>query len=150
MVTRTLAARAAEMTLRARKALAPYFYKPCALWGLAQGAAAATLLVWFKMNEHVYPPAAVLAGLLVTASQEELSFPRELSFVAVPWLLGHAALYAAALALAKLRAGARVRITKRQFVMAHEAQSDEDLRRTFDTFDTSKDGQLDAAELKVS
>ena len=56
----------------------------------AEGAAAATLLVWYKANEHVFPPAAVLAGLLVTASASPAAS------VAVPWLAGHAVLYASA------------------------------------------------------
>ena len=68
--------------------------------------------------------------------------------MAAPWLAGHGALYAAAAALSKIRARARVALSRRQ--LASLAKGEEELLRVFHSFDTSGDGELDAAELKVA
>ena len=40
---------------------------------IAQGAAAGTLLVWYKANNCIFPPAAVLAGALTTVSLQTVA-----------------------------------------------------------------------------
>lgn len=119
----------------------------------AQGAAAGTLLMWYKATGAIFPPAAVLAGLLTTASVSSsapgfLELGNSLGFLVCPWLAGHAALYACAYAMGLVRAAARVALTKQQ--LRGGALSDEQLRETFHKFDTSGDGALDANELKIA
>lgn len=137
----------------------------------AQSAAAGTLLVWYKCTGGVFPPAAVLAGALATASVASgaaqtsaaaatasgspvktmaSSALRVLRWLAFPWLAGHAGLYACALALSELRTRARVATTKHQARVSLQHQSDAALLETFARFDTNGDRALDADELKVA
>lgn len=128
----------------------------------AQGAAAGILLTWYKVNGLIFPPAAVLAGALTTASltgvastsllltsSSALSAGAALSYLACPWLAGHAWLYGCACALSELRCRVRVHMTQRELLSLH-ARSDEELMELFVRFDTSGDGALDADELKVA
>ena len=109
--------------------------------------------MWYKATGAVFPPAAVLAGLLATASVSATCIPSTLAsalnFLAFPWLAGHAWLYICAHATSFVRTEARVAMTHRSLAsLGH--QSDEALREIFDKFDTSGDGAIDADELKVA
>ena len=122
----------------------------------ADGVSAGVLLVWYKASGAMFPPAAVLAGTLAAAIQKEVqtssaeSISVALQFICFPWLGGHALLYAAAKALAPVRSAARVSLSKDEFSEYLRALTDADLQKTFDTFDTSGDGAIDAIELKVA
>ena len=126
----------------------------------AQGAAAGVLLMWYKCTGAIFPPAAVLAGALATASvsaaSATFSIGRSLSFLAFPWLAGHAFLYGCAIGTSEVRLRARVFMTKRKLRqrptkngLLLENMDDAALRAVFERFDTSGDGVLDADELKV-
>lgn len=122
----------------------------------ADGVSAGVLLMWYKASGAMFPPAAVLAGTLAATIQKEVqttnaeSLSVALQFICFPWLGGHALLYAAARALAPVRSAARVSLSKDQFTEALRALTDDELKQTFDTFDTSGDGAIDAIELKVA
>ena len=111
----------------------------------AQGAAAATLLMWYKSFGHMFPPAAVLAGSLLGCT----SLLSTATYLAIPWLTGHAWLYGCAWAMSVVRSRARVAMTQRRLASLH-THTDAQLRTIFRTFDTSGDHALDAAELKVA
>ena len=130
----------------------------------AQGAAAGVLLTFYKATGAIFPPAAVLAGALTTAamttaapaaasliaaSSTTMSIGSAASYLAMPWLAGHALLYGFACALSEVRWRVRVRLTQRELLSLHD-QSDDALRTLFRRFDTSGDGALDADELKVA
>ena len=122
----------------------------------ADGVSAGVLLVWYKASGAMFPPAAVLAGTLAAAIQNEVqqtnsaSISAALQFICFPWLGGHALLYGAAKAMAPVRSAARVSLSKDEFAEALRALNDDELKKTFDTFDTSGDGAIDAVELKVA
>lgn len=123
---------------------------------VAQGAAAGMLLMWYKATSAVFPPAAVLAGALTAASvsgaaagASTVCVRSALSYLAFPWLAGHAFLYGCAHAMSSVRAQARVAMTTRQLASL-QAHTDERLLEIFHSFDTSGDGALDADELKVA
>lgn len=122
----------------------------------ADGVSAGVLLVWYKASGAMFPPAAVLAGTLAAAIQNEVqetnsaSISAALQFICFPWLGGHALLYGAAKAMAPVRSAARVSLSKGEFAEALRALNDDELKKTFDTFDTSGDGAIDAIELKVA
>ncbi len=123
---------------------------------VAQGAAAGTLLMWYKLTGAMFPPAAVLAGLITAASVGTaaasplgLSLGASASYLCFPWLAGHAWLYGCAHAVSEARSKARVAMSKRELGSLAEC-TDASLRATFSKFDTSGDGALDADELKVA
>lgn len=126
---------------------------------VAQGAAAGTLLMWYKATSAVFPPAAVLAGALTAASvggaasgakgASAVCLRSAARYLAFPWLAGHAFLYGCAHAMASVRAAARVAMTTRQLASL-TSHTDERLVEIFSSFDTSGDGALDADELKVA
>ena len=123
---------------------------------VAQGAAAGTLLIWYKATSAVFPPAAVLAGALTAASANgaasgaaKVCMRSALHYLAFPWLAGHAFLYGVAHVMSSVRAAARVAMTTRQLASL-QAHTDERLLEIFTSFDTSGDGALDADELKVA
>lgn len=70
-------------------------------------------------------------------------------WVAAPWVAGHACIYASALSVSAARSGAR-RAINRQRLKTMTKMSTADLKDLFKRFDTSKDGSLDATELKVA
>jgi len=121
----------------------------------AQGAAAATLLMWYKATNAIFPPAAVLAGALATASltttnpSATAAFTGLLRYLCFPWLAGHAWLYACACAMAEVRRYVRVEFSK-QRLASFKDHTDEQLQDVFEKFDTSGDGALDASELKIA
>jgi hypothetical protein len=124
----------------------------------AQGAAAGVLLAWYKSTGASFPPAAVLAGVLLTATTTSLKGAGASSlkhaqvtvrYLAFPWLAGHAILYGWACAVSELRSRVRVLVTQRN-LLALKGHSDEVLKELFIRFDTSGDGALDADELKVA
>ena len=122
----------------------------------ADGVSAGVLLVWYKASGAMFPPAAVLAGTLAAAIQKEVqttnaeSVNVALELICFPWLAGHGLLYAAAMALAPVRSAARVSLANDQLSETLRALTDDELRKTFETFDTSGDGAIDAIELKVA
>ena len=109
---------------------------------VAQGAAAASLLVWYKALGIVFPPAAVLCVLMAGADSPYM-------FVGKTWLAGHAGLYASALGVAKIRQSTRRAFGERRLASLG-ALSDSDLKKVFTTFDTSGDGSIDATELRLA
>jgi len=125
---------------------------------MASGAAAGSLLMWYKATSTIFPPAAVLSTLMAgsVASQATSSvlssWKSSLNFVAFPWLAGHAALYASAAVLGPARERVRTVLTRRQMTQMGRqlAGYGTSLRETFDKYDTSKDGHLDALELKLA
>jgi len=79
---------------------------------IGAGAAAGTLLVWYKNTNCIFPPAAVLSVLMaqtiVAAGASSTAAPiarwaSSLKFVMAPWLAGHAVLYAAAQGVSLVR-----------------------------------------------
>jgi len=109
----------------------------------AHGAAAGALLMWYKATNCVFPPAAVLCVLMsgVTTSP--------LGFVARTWLAGHACLYASAFGVSTIRSQARIALSKQSLIQLG-GLSNEELKTIFGQFDLSKDGSLDANELKCA
>ena len=106
--------------------------------------AAASTLIWFKMSGTFYPPAAALAVIFVdNAAQAAKGW----SYVLFPSLAGNALLYAGAMGLAVPRAKARAYLAKRQFLLN---MSDAELKQTFLRYDTTKDGVIDAEELRLA
>jgi len=125
------------------------FVPPVAADGLTTG----VLLIWYKTVGTVYPPASVLAGALYSAaaaSEVAGDIGAGASFLVCPWLAGHASLYAAASAVSRLRAAARVRLTRVQLIATEGGLTDEALLEIFDLYDTNTSGFLDASELKVA
>ena len=108
----------------------------------AQGAAAGALLMWYKATNSIFPPAAVLCVLMSGQASS-------LSFVARTWLGGHACLYSGAMAVSAMRQQVRMSIA-RSSLRSLGGLSKEDLLATFRQFDLSKDGSLDASELKCA
>merc|ERR1712196_351892 len=98
----------------------------------AQGAAAATLLMWYKVNGAIFPPAAVLSGALMTASASAASptLISSASFLLFPWFAGHVWLYGCAHVLSSVRLQARIAMTKHRFASL-EGQTEEELRSIF-------------------
>jgi len=119
----------------------------------AQGSAAVALLMWYKAHDCVFPPAAVLAGVLSTASAKaltnELTVQDIAMFLVFPWLAGHGLLFQFAKIMGGVRGKVRVKLALRQ-LRALASESDEVLRSIFNKFDTSGDGKLDPTELKVA
>jgi len=111
----------------------------------AQGCAAGALLVWYKATGVIFPPAAVLCVLMAGVPSGTPVY----SWVAAPWLAGHACLYASALGVSAVRASAR-RAINFKALRAYAGASKEEMRKVFARFDTSKDGSLDAVELKMA
>lgn len=112
----------------------------------AHGGAAASLLMWYKVTGSIFPPAGVLAGLLLSTSAASGSLLATAGYLAQPWLAGHMILYGGALATSALRSRVRVGLTK----AALRAHDDGALLQIFRKFDTSGDSTLDASELKVA
>mmetsp|Transcript_7336 Transcript_7336/g.17701 ORF Transcript_7336/g.17701 Transcript_7336/m.17701 type:complete len:329 (-) Transcript_7336:146-1132(-) len=125
---------------------------------MASGAAAGSLLMWYKATNTIFPPAAVLSVLMAgsVASEAATSVARgwasSLNFVAFPWLAGHAVLYASATVIGQARVRVRTVLTQRQMTQMGRklAGFGTSLRETFDKYDTSKDGHLDPLELKLA
>jgi len=111
----------------------------------AQGCAAGALLVWYKATGCIFPPAAVLCVLMAGVP----AGTNVAQWVAAPWVAGHACIYASALSVSAARSGAR-RAINRQRLKTMTKMSTADLKDLFKRFDTSKDGSLDATELKVA
>ena len=122
---------------------------------VAQGGTAAALLMWYKTFGAIFPPAAVLAGALAAAmgsagaSCATSSIRASLRYLAFPWLIGHAWLYACASGMSAVRSHARVLMTTRELAALGD-QTDDALRAIFLKFDTNHSGDLDAGELKVA
>lgn len=112
----------------------------------AQGAAAGALLVWYKATGCIFPPAAVLCVLM--SGLPAGTAPA--SWVAAPWIAGHACLYASAYGVSQLRGFASSSINKQQLRSNLKTITDAQLKEIFNTFDTSNDGYLDATELRVA
>ena len=72
------------------------------------------------------------------------------SFVANPWLAGHVCLYAAAYSVGLARDQVRQGFNRQRLQGALKGMSTEQLKEIFSRFDTSKDGSLDASELKLA
>jgi len=111
----------------------------------AQGCAAGALLMWYKATGCIFPPAAVLCVLMAGLPTGTSAY----SWVAAPWVAGHACLYASAMGVSKLRAQARWAINRSALRRLASVGTDE-LRAIFSRFDVSKDGSLDATELKMA
>ena len=120
---------------------------------VAQGFSAGVLLVWYKATSAVFPPAAVLVGALTAASigtANTFSLSSALHYLAFPWLTGHAFLYGCAYAMSGVRSQARVALTTRRLRALGGDDDEARLHNVFTHFDTSRDGFLDADELKVA
>ena len=89
-----------------------------------------------------FPPAAVLCVLMSGQASS-------LSFVARTWLAGHACMYAGAMGMSSVRQQARLALA-RSSLSSLSALSHDDLKAAFTQFDLSKDGSLDASELKCA
>jgi hypothetical protein len=117
------------------------------------GAVAASLLVWYKLSGTMFPPVVALAGLILplTANAGDAStfVLSEASFLAVPWLAGHAWLFIAAWATSWIRGRARIAFASQRFADWHD-RSDAQLKAIFDRFDVDDDGSLTGSELKVA
>jgi len=110
----------------------------------AQGAAAGALLVWYKMTGVLFPPAAVLSVLMLQAGAGSMA-----SFILFPWLAGHVGLYTGALGVSALRHQVQLSMAQSR-ITALGSLPDEELKKIFARFDTSKDGFLDPTELRLA
>jgi len=109
----------------------------------ASGCAAGALLMWYKATNCIFPPAAVLCVLMSGMTTSSYAF------VARTWLAGHACLYAGALGVSAIRSQARMSLGKAALSKLG-GLSTEELKKIFAQFDLSKDGSLDATELKCA
>ena len=121
---------------------------------VASAAVAAVLLAFYKSTSTMFPPIVSLAGLLLTHTPDGQgagdNWPlSELAYLASPWVLGHAWLYGCAYVVSFARSRARVVLAHSRFATWAHLNEDEMLS-IFRQFDTSGDGMLDAAELKVA
>ena len=112
----------------------------------AQGCAAGALLAWYKATGCIFPPAAVLCVLMAGVPTGN----SVASFVAAPWVAGHACLYVSAQATSAIRAQASASLNRSKVRAGLAKLSSKELKEIFSRFDTSKDGELDAVELKVA
>ena len=110
----------------------------------AQGAAAATLLIWYKATSSIFPPASALC-LLMNGGVNAGS----LRFVANTWIAGHAVLYAGAMGTGAVRTRARLVIARAK-LRARGGLTTAELREAFDRYDMDNAGTLDVSELKVA
>mmetsp|Transcript_7592 Transcript_7592/g.14878 ORF Transcript_7592/g.14878 Transcript_7592/m.14878 type:complete len:234 (+) Transcript_7592:3-704(+) len=123
---------------------------------VAAGGAAGAMLMWYKANNLVFPPNAVLPILLSQAIVAEAAgtpgWMTAIDFVVFPWLAGHAALYMAAQATSTVRRKVRMSFLqdKMKSKLANKWQSASGIREAFRKYDLSKNGALDAAELKMA
>lgn len=117
---------------------------------VASGAAAGALLVWFKATNTIFPPAAVLSGLVAQSIVTHTSKTSGFAFLAFPWLAGHGLLYASAMAVGQARQAVHGALSARHLRVLPSVLKSQSLREVFNTFDTSKDGHLDAMELKLA
>lgn len=113
--------------------------------------AAGLLLLFKKVSGSFFPPTVGLAAFLAQSGQ--IGHP--LAYLVAPWSTGHLVLYILATLLASVRQSIRVQITKQGWKqqIGKEVDGPEreaHLRKIFDRFDTSGDGQLDAMELKLA
>jgi CBS-domain-containing membrane protein len=120
----------------------------------ASGAAAGALLMWYKATECIFPPAAVVCVLMAgqagqASGLKALTSPAGLNWLATTWLGGHACMYAGAMGTAVVRGKARQAIARSKMRQMGNLSRDE-LRAIFNQFDTSKDGALDALELRCA
>ena len=93
-----------------------------------QGAATGALLMWYKSTACIFPPAAVLAGLMSAAASSGTS---NAAYLAFPWLSGHACLYTSAMAFSTVRATMREKFAKSKLRLL-KTMSDEQLKGIFD------------------
>jgi len=73
------------------------------------GASAGPLLVWYRLTDSVFPPAASLSVLMAASVAGEglAAWTSSLSFLFFPWLAGHAVLWLAACAVGRVRDAVR-------------------------------------------
>lgn len=120
----------------------------------ASGAAAGALLMWYKATECIFPPAAVVCVLMAgqagqASGLKALASPAGLNWLATTWLGGHACMYAGAMGTAVVRGKARQALARRKLRQMGNLSRVEMLT-IFNQFDTSKDGALDALELRCA
>ena len=120
----------------------------------ASGAAAGALLMWYKATECIFPPAAVVCVLMAgqagqASGLKALTSPAGLNWLAKTWVGGHACMYAGAMGTAVVRSKARQAIARSKMRQMGNLSRDE-MRTIFNQFDTSKDGALDAIELRLA
>eukprot|EP00927_Polykrikos_kofoidii_P011124 TRINITY_DN14696_c0_g1_i1.p1 TRINITY_DN14696_c0_g1~~TRINITY_DN14696_c0_g1_i1.p1 ORF type:complete len:416 (-),score=70.17 TRINITY_DN14696_c0_g1_i1:90-1292(-) len=111
----------------------------------ASGGAASALLIMYKSTGVVFPPAVALFGQMA----QKATLQQELLYLFFPWLAGHATIYVWAWVFSYLRSYVRVAMMKAQLRELAE-NTDEELRRIFNLYDTSGDGTLDEDELKIA
>ncbi|KAJ1478371.1 hypothetical protein T484DRAFT_2023433 [Baffinella frigidus] len=127
---------------------------------VALGLAAGTVLLSFKTFNVIFPPSAAL-GVLI--AQEMNVHPGDESrvlslagwitsttFVLSPWLVGHLILFCVAYAVSQLRKVVRRHMVKGQLAGLGAQGNRAELIKTFEKFDTSGDGFLDAEELRIA
>lgn len=124
---------------------------------IVQCFAAGSLLLFKKVSGSFFPPTVGLAAFLAQSGQggHAHSIAKHLGYVIAPWGAGHFVLYIMALLLASVRQNIRVQISRQAWKQklgkeAHGPGRETYLRKVFDRFDTSGDGQLDATELKLA
>lgn len=123
---------------------------------VALGLAAGVVMLFYKSLNVIFPPAAVLGVLISQETKREESifslhdWWKTASFVLSPWLLGHGLLYLSAIVFSELRRITRRRMLRGQLARLAPEASIEVLRATFDKFDASGDGFLDAEELRIA
>jgi len=119
--------------------------------------AAGLLLLFKKVSGSFFPPTVGLAAFLAQSGQgaHSHSITKQFAYLVAPWSVGHFILYILATLLANFRQSVRVQITQQGWKqqLGKEAKGpgrEAYLRKIFDRFDTSGDGQLDAMELKLA
>lgn len=123
---------------------------------IAAGGAAGAMLMWYKANNVVFPPTGVLPVLVSQAIVAEAAstpgWMTAVDFLVFPWLAGHAALYAGAHATAAIRRKCRMSFLQSDMKNKLSAKKlpASALREAFRKYDLSKNGALDAAELKMA
>lgn len=108
-------------------------------------------LMWCRVAGVFYAPAAVLAAQMGSAPVGTPWY-KPFQTVGMPWVSGHAIIYAAAVVTSKVRGNVRVRMARDR--LAAHSGSDEvslaALHEVFDKYDIDHSGFLDPLELKLA
>jgi hypothetical protein len=113
---------------------------------VSAGIATGILLLWYKLTNSMFPPAAALCALIVENNRysSRTTLQGIVDYIFFPWLAGHLWLYVVATMLGVLRQRVQSFMTDSRSLQIHG------LREIFDRFDTSHDQKLEVEELRIA